>query len=852
MLITVTLEALTGSFNTDIDRASKKAEKDLKRMQAESAKALKQFGKIAGTAIAGAITGFGVLVKNAIDNADEMGKLAQKVGIATEELSAFSYAAKLADVDTEGLQTGLVKLGKSAVDSKDGIGDAAAAFDALGVSVTDAQGNLKSTDQLFLETADAFSQFEDGPEKAAAAMAIFGKAGADLIPLLNGGSAAIKAAGEELRTFGGIISQETADAADQFNDNVDKLITSTQGLAAQVAAELLPQLGGITEHLLSIVKEGDSATKIADGISAAFRVLSGIAIVVGNAFQIVGDNIAAVAAAAVAIAHGDFSGAIDIVKQRVADLKIDIGDIAHAFDDTAVAAKKAGEAASTIVPPKKRLGFDPDAAAKAQSDAKKALDDARRLQEAISRGADEIFQAQQDRQKATLETSLNAQRISYEDYLKQKLQLTEAEIDHEIDAAKGLLQNATEDEKALLDARIKSLEIRRDIAKEENADEEAQHVHELALAYEDAARAAKDYLAQIQREHGRSIRDLDSSPAEQRRNAGRDQVEDAYRAAQEQVDAELEAGTLIGEEYNRRSELLKQSHDDQLAEVDRFYAEWEAKQADFSTGFKGVLQEYLDSTKNVGEALANDLVGAIDSAISATADLAAETLLWGGSGEEAAKAIARSLITDLVSSLIKVGLQMAVNFALAKAFGTGATAAAVGEAGAVAAAWAPAAIGASIATFGAASGIGLSSYLSSLAVGEAATLAVGAFEKGGVVSGGKQLIQVNEAGEEFVVNAAATRQNRSLLESINDGTFDGGVASMAPNGAGAVQLEVRNMGEPMDIRVERVGRRLIQTMTPAIASATEAQIASGVLNGLGPTGQAIGRKFGVQGGAVRD
>lgn len=333
MQIVVSLEARTAEFTTDIDRASKAAAKDLQRMRAESEKALKDFGKLIGAAAATAAVGLAAMVKGALENADELGKLSQKVGVAVDDLSKLAYAAKLSDVDLGSLQQGLVKLSNAAVEAQKGTGQAADAFKQLGISVTDSEGRLKSNNDLLLELADSFSHLEDGPQKAALAMDIFGKAGADLIPLLNGGRQAIQEAGAELEKFGGVVTPEAAKAAEEFNDNLTRLQTSAGGLANQIAGELAPDLAALTGRLIDFNKETANSAKVADGLRVALRGVVGAGIVVGNVFQIAGDNIGAVAAAAAALAHGDFGTAMEIIKLRFSDLKTDLSDIWHAFDE---------------------------------------------------------------------------------------------------------------------------------------------------------------------------------------------------------------------------------------------------------------------------------------------------------------------------------------------------------------------------------------------------------------------------------------------------------------------------------------------------------------------------------------
>ena len=142
--------------------------------------------------IAAAATAFVYDIKRMIDSADELGKASQKFGIPVETLSALKYAANLADVSFESLSKGLGKLSKAMLSGAvDPTGEAAKNFKALGISVTDAGGNIRSTEAVFGDVAEKFSKMDDGATKTAMAIRIFGKSGADLIPLLNEGRTGI-------------------------------------------------------------------------------------------------------------------------------------------------------------------------------------------------------------------------------------------------------------------------------------------------------------------------------------------------------------------------------------------------------------------------------------------------------------------------------------------------------------------------------------------------------------------------------------------------------------------------------------------------------------------------------------
>ncbi len=163
-----------------------------------------------------AAIGVGTHIKSIINTADELAKMSQKTGVAVDELSALANSADLAGVSQDSLGSALNKFNKYIAEAASGSKDQVATLNALGVSVLDTNGKLKPTSDLLKEVADKFAVSADGANKTAFAMALFGKAGADLIPFLNQGSAG-------LTKFGSSISVEFANQSEIFNDNLTKM-----------------------------------------------------------------------------------------------------------------------------------------------------------------------------------------------------------------------------------------------------------------------------------------------------------------------------------------------------------------------------------------------------------------------------------------------------------------------------------------------------------------------------------------------------------------------------------------------------------------------------------------------------
>jgi hypothetical protein len=305
--IIVDLLMRTASFETD----TKRAEKRLADMRKEA----ERIGKGIGVAMAAVGVAAVALVKNSIDAADATGKLAQQTGTTVEELSALTYAASLADVSQEELAAGLVKLTRTMSEAEAGNKDAAASFDALGIKLRNTDGSLKSSDQVLREIASRFASMPDGIEKTNAAVELFGRSGAQLIPLLNGGASGMQAMREEAERLGVVISTDTAKAAEEFNDNITRVTAAITGLANRATADLLPSLGAVSEELVALAKSEETvavATALIRGaIDTAIVLFQTLAVVgsdVGFVFLGVGREIGAWIAQIEAAARGDWQG----------------------------------------------------------------------------------------------------------------------------------------------------------------------------------------------------------------------------------------------------------------------------------------------------------------------------------------------------------------------------------------------------------------------------------------------------------------------------------------------------------------------------------------------------------------
>jgi lambda repressor-like predicted transcriptional regulator len=269
--VQVTISGDASGLLTALQQAAKGTEGMAKQMETAVggvASMLEHFAAPLATFLG--MLGGGALFKEAISEASELGdslaKGAQKAGMSVEALSGLAHAAKLSHVAFDDLVGGLAKLAKNMQEAVfTPTSKAAAAFKALGIEVTDAQGHLRNSDEVLGEVAEKFKGFEDGAGKTALAMNLFGKSGAQMIPLLNEGKEGISELMAEAKRLGITMTTDQAKASEKYRDDMERVEAVMTGLKIRVSNEVMPALTRLAEWFT------DKAPGMLTGITSAMR-----------------------------------------------------------------------------------------------------------------------------------------------------------------------------------------------------------------------------------------------------------------------------------------------------------------------------------------------------------------------------------------------------------------------------------------------------------------------------------------------------------------------------------------------------------------------------------------------------
>ena len=266
------------------------------------------------TAVGAAITApLLALAKTFANVGDSLDKMAGRVGVSVEFLSALDHAAKLGGTSLEQLEGAFRGLQTQAREAANGSQSALEAFNRLGVSTTNANGQLKTTEQLFLEVAEALANVPNETERAALAFKIFGETGAYLLPILRDGSKGLKDAMEEAKRLGLVMSTEDAKSAAELTDAFTKLSSVFQQIKLAIGRALAPILTALADALkeglpqiVEFIRSSGPLIPIALGIGAAIAVagtaLLGLSVVGGIVAGAIGAIATALSAAAGAAA----------------------------------------------------------------------------------------------------------------------------------------------------------------------------------------------------------------------------------------------------------------------------------------------------------------------------------------------------------------------------------------------------------------------------------------------------------------------------------------------------------------------------------------------------------------------
>ena len=223
--------------------------------------------------------------KKAFDALDEIGKTADRTGIAAEKLQALRLGAVESGASVEDLNKAMEKFAKNIGDVLvKGTGEATYALDKMGIKLRDNSGRLKSTDTLLTEVVAGIGELGSESERTSTLMALFGKPGLKLNWVLGKGAEAMEAWTTKAKEMGIIVDARAIKAVENFNDRFTELKFMLTGLVNQTFAALAPGLEGmITRFKDWAVETANAKGGLEDiGKTIADTLIGGLGIIFGR------------------------------------------------------------------------------------------------------------------------------------------------------------------------------------------------------------------------------------------------------------------------------------------------------------------------------------------------------------------------------------------------------------------------------------------------------------------------------------------------------------------------------------------------------------------------------------------
>lgn len=785
---------------------------------------------------------FAKFMSDSLESADKTGKMAQSVGISTEALSRMSVSAKLSDVDMEQLAKSMGKLSRNVIDAAAGQGTAATAFDFLGIKVRDTSGHLKSNDQIMAEVADKFSNVKDGAGKTALAMDIFGKSGAALIPMLNGGSVALKENAALADKLGLTMKDTTTAAAEAVRDRFTVMGMALQGVSNNVMRGMLPTFDNLSKVMVNTATDTDLLGTASSGLSMMLKSLVTGGIIVKDIFSTMGNVLAGVAASLSVWSDSSMSikdrmksiGGVwkDVHSTMVDNASADIGRIAMMWDDAApkiaAAAGNAGKAG--------KKSFDDYANAKAKAKGPTSAES--ELNALGAEAAKFKFLSEHVAEYQDRITSAKAAQIEFENTLGKNKDETPAMKARLLSAARAVDEQAQSVKINLAalatDNKIKKINAETEAIGLNNAEKEIA-VQLADLEASGIKRGTDDYTkkaAAIRKAVTENVQGKEADALKKQQQADADDIKRIQlqtallgentiqqKLATDALDSDIKLRQkIIGMTAEGAAAEVRAAEETKKARAEAFMAQDKASR-EWSTGAKTATNEYLrtvtDSAAQSKQLFTDAFKGMEDALVN-----------FVKTGKLDFKSLADNIITDLIRIQVQQSVMPALSGGMSSILGS---------------------IGSMLGFGGTPAGASTSTLASfgptAAAPGTTDFMALAGFKASGGPVDPNSLYRVNELGPEIL----STNGNDYLMMGGRGGFVKplGTPASLGGSAAGSVTVNViNNAGGAQATAQQRPNGNGGMTID-VIVEQIESGIARNVSRGTGALNSAMTQTFGL-------
>lgn len=200
----------------------------------------------------------------------EIQKHSQILGMSTTQYQQWIYTAQMSEVSTETLDRGMKFLSRTIGEAQVGTGKGADAFKMMGLSAKDTSGNVKPLDTMMGEVAEKFASWQDGPNKVALALSVFGRSGQELLPILDLGRRGIEELKGEALRLNAVLGKDTVKTLADSEESFKRWSMVWKASKAETFAPLVDILGNVLERIISIKNAWSDTSGFIGGIKAVY------------------------------------------------------------------------------------------------------------------------------------------------------------------------------------------------------------------------------------------------------------------------------------------------------------------------------------------------------------------------------------------------------------------------------------------------------------------------------------------------------------------------------------------------------------------------------------------------------
>ncbi|MDD4772921.1 MAG: hypothetical protein PHZ09_04875, partial [Eubacteriales bacterium] len=220
---------------------------------------------VIGAAAGAATTALSSMAVESAAYADNILTLSTQTGLSTDALQQFQYASELVDVSMETFTSSMSRNVKAMSEAAGGSKKYAEAYERLGVSVTNADGSLRSSNDVYMAVIDALGTVANETERDALAMELFGRSARDLNPLIQTGSEGLKSLAAEAEAAGAVFSSEQLANMGDFDDTIQKLTAGSDIAKTALGTILMPALNELGTAGVDLLGQFTSGINSANG-----------------------------------------------------------------------------------------------------------------------------------------------------------------------------------------------------------------------------------------------------------------------------------------------------------------------------------------------------------------------------------------------------------------------------------------------------------------------------------------------------------------------------------------------------------------------------------------------------------